>query len=324
MGSWYPNDGMPQGGGAPEPRHLYPQPPSGAPAPQAGPPAPPSGPPAWAPGADWRPRDPGTPGPTRPQPPRRGSRGRWRWSGGIGGFLVALLAWGKYLLLIGLKLPALLTLGSMALSFVAYAAFFGPWFALGFVVMIFCHEMGHVIEIRRQGMRASAPLFIPFFGAAIFQRQNATDALNQARIGIAGPIAGTLAATAAYGLYLWTHQPVLLLWAYLGFLVNLFNLIPFGMFDGGWILAVASKWFQLLGAAALLVAVVAFGVSPIILIFAVLSIPAIIARFRNAGSAYYREVPARARVTMSLAWLGLVAFLGVMLLEAHQTLGGAI
>jgi Zn-dependent protease len=237
---------------------------------------------------------------------------------------VALLAWGKYLLLIGLKLPALLTLGTMAISFLAYAAFFGPWFALGFVVMIFCHEMGHVVEIRRQGMRASAPLFIPFFGAAIFQRQNATDALNQARIGIAGPVAGTLAATAAYGLYLWTHQPVLLLWAYLGFLINLFNLIPFGMFDGGWILAVASKWFQLIGAAALLVAVLAFGISPIILIFAILSLPAILARFRTDRSAYYREVPARARVAMSLAWLVLVGYLGVLLLEAHQTLGGVI
>ncbi len=313
MGSWYPGDPAPLDG-VPDARRPYPQPPGDGPAFRPGPPT-------WQPEGDWRPSPPSPGSPGRPpSPTRRGNR-RW-WGGGIGGFLVALLAWGKYVLLVGLKLPALLTLGTMAISFVAYAAFFGPWFALGFVVMIFCHEMGHVVEIRRQGMRASAPLFIPFFGAAIFQRQHATDALNQARIGIAGPISGTLAATAAYGLYLWTHEPVLLLWAYLGFLINLFNLIPFGMFDGGWILAVASKWFQLIGAAALLVAVVAFGVSPIILVFAILSLPAILARFRNANSAYYREVPARARVTMSLAWLVLVGYLGVLLLEAHQTLGG--
>src|SRR5262249_58540681 len=116
--------------------------------------------------------------------------------------------------------------------------FFGPAFAAGLVVMILVHEMGHVIEIRRQGMQASAPLFIPFFGAAIFQRQHPTDALKQAQIGIAGPLAGTIGATVAFVLYRTTHSPYILWWAYIGFLINLFHLIPVGMLDGGLIMSV--------------------------------------------------------------------------------------
>jgi Zn-dependent protease len=238
--------------------------------------------------------------------------------------LLALAAWGKYALVFLLQFKALGTLLTMAVSFAAYAVFFGPWFAVGFILMIFCHEMGHVAEIRRQGMAASAPLFIPFFGAAIFQRQHATDALKQAQIGIAGPIAGTIAATVAYAFYLTTHQPILLLWAYLGFIINLFNLIPFGMLDGGWILGVASKWFQVVGAAALVVAVITFGVSPLLLVFALLSIPSIIARFRNDQQPYYQTVPVSARLAMGGAWLALVAFLGLMTLHAHDALGGVL
>jgi Zn-dependent protease len=261
-------------------------------------------------------------GPGAPRQSRNGRRAGW--GGSIVAALLAILSWGKYALLFLLKFKALGTLLTMAISFAAYAAFFGPWFAVGFILMIFCHEMGHVFEIRRQGMAATAPLFIPFFGAAIFQRQHATDALKQAQIGIAGPIAGTVAAVVAYVLYLATHQSILLLWAYLGFIINLFNLIPFGMLDGGWILGVASKWFQVAGAAALLVAVLVFGISPLLLVFALLSIPAIIARFRNDRLPYYRDVPVTARLAMGGAWLALVAFLGLMTLQGHQALSGFV
>src|ERR1700737_2989815 len=229
----------------------------------------------------------------RPSPQRRG--------GFIGWLLtVAAAVWavGKYAILFVGKFGALKTLITLLISFWFYALFFGPWFAAGLVVMILVHEMGHVIEIRRQGMKASAPLFIPFFGAAIFQRQHATDALHQAEIGIAGPIAGTVGATAAYVLYGTTHQPELLVWAYLGFFINLINLIPLGMLDGGWILAVVSKWFQLVGVALMILAVVVVGLSPIFLIIALLGVPAIIERFQNDRLPYYRAVPAGARLAM--------------------------
>ena len=200
------------------------------------------------------------------------------------------------------------------------ALFFGPWFAAALVAMILVHEMGHVVEIRRQGMAASAPLFIPFFGAAIFQRQHATDALHQAQIGIAGPIAGTVGATAALVLYSTMHQPELLVWAYLGFFINLINLIPLGMLDGGWILAAVSKWFQVLGVALMAAAVFVVGVSPVFLLIALISVPAVIARFRNDRSPYYRAVPTNARLAMGAAWLALVGYLGFAILQASHLL----
>lgn len=257
-----------------------------------------------------------------PTPPA--SRPRYRQRGGFLGGLIALLAalwaYGKYALIFLLKFGAFKTLITLAISFGFYAVLFGPWFAIGLVVMILLHEMGHVVEIRRQGMQASAPLFIPFFGAAIFQRQHPTDALKQAQIGIAGPIAGTVAATAAFVMYGATHSPVVLLWAYIGFLINLFNLIPLGMLDGGWILAVVSKWFQVVGLLALVGATLVIGFSPILLIIVFLGIPAVIERFRNDMSPYYQSVPIPARLAMGGAWLLLTGYLAFAFHQTHDLL----
>jgi Zn-dependent protease len=289
------------------------------------PPLPPSQPtyptypqPPTQPGSE---QPPGWPGgdPYGGSPPPSGQRPRRGGGllGGLAALLAAILAYGKYIVVFG-KFGA--TLGSMLVSFGAYAFLFGPWFAAGLILKIVGHEMGHVLEIRRQGMQATAPVFIPFVGAAIFQRQHATDALHQAEIGIAGPVAGTVGATVAFVFFSLTHQPFLLLWAYLGFLINLFNLIPFGMLDGGWVMAAASKWFQVVGIVLLVLAAFFIGFSPIVLIIAVLSIPAIVERFRNDRLPYYQAVPLAARWAMSLVWLALVAYLGYATLEAHNLL----
>src|SRR5438105_12481373 len=155
--------------------------------------------------------------------PRQSGRQAAGWLGGAPAALFALVQYGGVLLL---KIPALGTVVSVLISFAGYAWIRGPWFAAALIAMIFVHEMGHVLEIRRQGMQATAPIFIPFLGAAIFQRSHPTSAVKQAQIGIAGPIAGTIGATAAYLLYLSTGWDVLLLAAVLGFIINLFNLIP--------------------------------------------------------------------------------------------------
>ena len=257
-----------------------------------------------------------------PTPPAQ--RPSYRQRGGFLGGLLALLAaawaYGKWALLFLLKFGAVKTLLTLFLSFGLYAWAYGPWFAAGLVVMILLHEMGHVVEIRRQGMQASAPLFIPFFGAAIFQRQHPTDALKQAQIGIAGPIAGTVAATAAFVMYGATHSSILLLWAYLGYLINLFNLIPLGMLDGGWILAVVSKWFQIVGLVVLVGAVLVIGFSPIVLIIAILGVPAVIERFRNDRLPYYQSVPMSARLAMGAAWLVLTVYLAFAFHQTHDLL----
>ncbi|MGH7867605.1 MAG: hypothetical protein ACREP9_08225, partial [Candidatus Dormibacteraceae bacterium] len=112
-----------------------------------------------------------------PQPAASGDRRRG-FLGWLLAVAVGILSTGKYILLLLFKFKAFATLISIFISFGFYALFFGPWFAVGLILMIFLHEMGHVLEIRRQGMQASAPVFIPFVGAAIFQRQHANDALH--------------------------------------------------------------------------------------------------------------------------------------------------
>src|SRR6202049_2085831 len=236
-------------------------------------------------------------------------RNRTGFLGGLAALLLAI--WSKFGLVVALflKVPALATLGSALLSVAAYSLWGGPWFAVGLVLMIFVHEMGHVVEIRRQGMQATAPIFIPFLGAAIFQRSHAQSPLRQAQIGIAGPIAGTIGATVAFILYNSTHWNVLLLWAYFGFLINLFNLIPFGMLDGGWVLAPVSEWVQVAGLAVLGGLFLANLVSPIVIIVVILGLPVVWQRFRNpALDAQLTAGPAGPRYAMGAAWLALAAF----------------
>src|ERR1700704_5000753 len=262
--------------------------------------------------------DPWAPGQIPPPPPS-GNRGLL---GGLGAALVAAFGFLKYGLLIAFKIPAVGTLLSLVVSFGGYALFYGPWFAVALLTMIFVHEMGHVVEIRRQGMQATAPIFIPFLGAAIFQRSHPTDALKQAQIGIAGPIAGTIGATAAFALYGATHSPVLLLAALIGFYINLFNLIPVWQLDGSWILAPVSKWFQVAGYALIGVGALFFHFlgSPLIIIIPLLGIPTLIKRSREGRNPYYTSVPTSGRWAMGFAWLVLVIYLGVASLQASSLL----
>ena len=284
--------------------------------PPYGPPPPPEEPPGYQPFDSYY----------RPQPQPRQPGSGARRGGLIGGLitlLAALAAYGKYLLLFLGKFAFLQTLLTLGLSFLIYAWARGPVFAAGLVIMILVHEMGHVVEIRRQGMQASAPLFIPFFGAAIFQRSHPTDALKQAQIGIAGPLGGTIAATVAFALYGATRWEFFLIWAAIGFFINLFNLIPVGMLDGGWIMAVVSKWFQVFGVVVLVVAALYIGIPWYFLIFFAFWMgPAIVDRFRNDASPYYQAVPIPARLAMGGAWIALSAFLGFAFLQTVNLLAG--
>lgn len=255
-----------------------------------------------------------------PAPTRRRNQGI------LGGLLAAVLAVvtkGGAALALLLKIPAMGTLLSLVLSFGGYALFYGWQFAAALVVMILIHEMGHVIEIQRQGMKATAPIFIPFMGAAIFQRSHPTDALKQAKIGIAGPLLGTVGATAAFALYGATRWDFMLLAALLGFYINLFNLIPISMLDGGWILAPVSKWFMVAGYALLAIGalVIHLFLNPLVILIAILGIPMLIERFRNANNPYYTSVPVSARWAMGGAWLALVIYLAVATVQTSTLLG---
>src|SRR4029450_13569171 len=106
-------------------------------------------------------------------------------------------------------------------------------FAIGFVLLILVHELGHVLELRRQGVKASAPLFIPFLGAVIGMRELPDDAWKEAKVALAGPILGSVGAAAFRVAGEVTGSDLLVALAFVGFFLNLFNLIPIVPLDGG-------------------------------------------------------------------------------------------
>src|SRR6185295_452943 len=140
-------------------------------------------------------------------PPQRGGGGVLK--GGIGALVLGLLAKGKGLLVMLKALPfakVLLTGGSMAASVWLYALNGGVAFALGLVLMIFIHEMGHGLAMKRAGIESGWPVFIPFFGAMIAMKGRPNHPRVEADIAYAGPIAGTGAALLCAGLGLWLHS----------------------------------------------------------------------------------------------------------------------
>jgi Zn-dependent protease len=166
--------------------------------------------------------------------------GKWKWLAPVLPLLLLLFKFKTVVLLVLTKGKFLLlgltkaqTLFSMLLSMGTYWTIWGWKFALGLVLSIYVHEMGHVAALRRLGIRASAPMFIPGFGALVMLKQHPANPREDARIGLAGPIWGTTAAVVCYGIYAVTQQPF---WAAVGRTggwLNLFNLLPVWHLDGG-------------------------------------------------------------------------------------------
>src|SRR5688572_5466737 len=133
------------------------------------------------------------PAPASAPPPRAGLR---RALGPLLLVVALMFKWGKALLLLLPKAKVLTTSASMLVSVAAYALIWGWRFAVGFVALLFIHEMGHYIQLRREGVKPSGMLFIPFLGAVVGARSLGGSALAEARVGLAGPIVGSLAAAA--------------------------------------------------------------------------------------------------------------------------------
>jgi len=174
---------------------------------------------------------------------RKKSRGKGIWAGVAG--LLLLLSKAKPLLLVLLKMGKPLI--TMAISVGAYALIF-PWtFALGFVLLLFVHELGHLWAARRKGVPVSAPFFIPFVGALILMKRHPKDAATEAYIGIGGPLLGTAGAFVCFALGWWTGQEIWYALAYVGFFLNLINLLPIHPLDGGRIVTAVTRWLWLVG-----------------------------------------------------------------------------
>src|SRR5204862_3834032 len=137
-----------------------------------------------------------------------------------------LLAKFKGILLLLPKLKILTTSGSMLVSVAAYALIWKWPFAVGFVLLLLVHEMGHVLQLRREGVKAGAPLFIPFLGAVVGMKELPNDAAAEARVGLAGPVLGSVGALLALGIWQATGNVFCEALAFIGVLLNLFNLLP--------------------------------------------------------------------------------------------------
>ena len=145
------------------------------------------------------------------------------------------------------KVKLLTTAGTAFVSIAAYSLLWGWSFAAGFVILLFIHEIGHVIQLRREGLKASAPMFVPFLGAFITAKSLGENALAEARVGLAGPILGTVGAAVCWAIAEATNSDMLRALAYVGFFLNLFNLLPIVPLDGGRAMAAMAPWMWFLG-----------------------------------------------------------------------------
>src|SRR5436305_804718 len=227
--------------------------------------------------------------------------------------LAVLASKAKLLFLALIKIKALTTLGTMLISIAAYGLAFGWPFAVGFVLLLFVHEMGHVIQLRREGVQASAPVFIPFLGAAVWAKSLGGNALAEARVGLAGPVLGTIGAALCIPIAIVTGSDMWRALAFTGFFLNLFNLLPVVPLDGGRAFAAMAPWMWFAGFFGIIVLVFVWP-NPIIVLIALLAGYELYRRWQQLRSGdeatrEYYKVSRGQRLLVGAVYFGLVALL---------------
>jgi Zn-dependent protease len=229
--------------------------------------------------------------------------------------LIALIAKAgaslKWLLLLLPKAKIFTTAGTMLVSVAAYGLIWGWKFGLGFVLLLLLHELGHVFQLRREGVKASAPMFIPFMGAFIGAKSFGKDAGAEARVGLAGPILGSIATLVPLAIYLAGGGDFFRALAFTGFFLNLFNLLPVVPLDGGRAMAALSPWMWIAGFAGL-VALAIFFPNPIVLLIVLFAGLETFSRFRNRKSPEsrrYHDIRPLTRFGVAIVYIGLAAAL---------------
>jgi Zn-dependent protease len=221
------------------------------------------------------------------------------------------------------KFGAFALKGKFLLSMIASAAIYvwigGVWFGIGLVLLLFVHEMGHVLEAKRQGLPVSAPLFIPFLGAAIQMKRMPQSAWHEALNGIAGPILGSAGAAACWALGEYLDSRPLVALAFLGFFINLFNLVPFLPLDGGRIAVAIHPGVVGIGLVAL-VALVVIHPNPILILILIFGGMETWRRWQMRhhpeSQEYYRVKPWQ-RIVVAALYFGLAALLVVGMSHTH-------
>src|SRR6266487_4175699 len=227
----------------------------------------------------------------------------------VGVVIAKFFAKLKFVLLPLLKfLPILLKSGgTMLLMIWIYTQIWGWQFALGFVLLLLVHESGHLLVAKKFGLKVGAPVFIPFMGAFIALKDAPRNAWMEACVGIGGPMLGTLGALVCNSLGEVFDAPVFIALAWFGYFLNLFNLTPVGMLDGGRIVTALSRWLWLPGFALLLW----FGwkyPNFVVWLMVLLSLPRVYSLFRKRTEEErrYFEVTPVQRWTMSILYFGLI------------------
>jgi Zn-dependent protease len=261
--------------------------------------------------------------PIHPGAGRPGGPGLRKRLGAALAAVVAFAAKAKSLLILIPKLKLLTTFGSAVVSIGAYALIWGLPFAAGFVALLFLHELGHVIQLRREGVKASAPMFIPFLGAVISAKSMGRDAAAEARVGLAGPVLGSLASLVPLVLWLATGSDFWRALAYIGFFLNLFNLLPVLPLDGGRAMAALTPWMWLVGFAAL-IALAFYFPNPILLLVIVFGGLESWRRWKlrdTAEGRAYHAIRPRTRALVAATYLGLAGLLAIGVAETYLSRG---
>lgn len=255
-------------------------------------------------------------GPAQPSPRRRGGR--------LGGALAGLGAFLAKFGAILIKLKVLTVMVSILVSIGAYSLLWGWTFAVGFVVLLAVHESGHALEMRRQGIPASAPMFIPFMGAVIGMRGRPIDAYHEARVGLAGPAFGSAASVVVALMAASRHSDFLQALAFIGFFLNLVNLFPALPLDGGRAVGALHPAVWLLGLVGL-VGVEVWRPNPLILFIILIGGTELWRRWKGrhsmASRIYYNLRPSQ-RATIASAYVALVALcvVGMDATYLHRTI----
>jgi len=207
-------------------------------------------------------------------PPPKRKRKAAEWAG-IGAVLLFLATKGKAVLLALfslVKYSKFLTSGlSMFLMIWTYSWHYGWAYAVGIVLIIAIHELGHLVFAKAVGMPVSMPLFIPFVGALISMKKAPEDAWQEAVVALGGPFFGLVAGLVALFWGIVNGSQLVMAVAYFSFFVTLFNMIPVSPLDGGRIVTALSPVIWVLGL--VLMAVGAwYTFSPILIIVLLLGI----------------------------------------------------
>ena len=235
--------------------------------------------------------------------------------------ILILLTKGKALLIF-LNLGKFIGMAStMIVTVFVYAMFFGWPFAVGFVLLLLVHELGHAFVIKKKGLKAGAPLFIPLMGAVIMMKDQPVDAETEAEIAYGGPAAGVLVSLILYFLAGEYNSEFLMALAYVGFFMNLFNLAPVSPLDGGRIVSAISTKLWIVGLVILLwMFIQTYNI--ILLLVIVMGAYRLYELWKqkdNLPEDYYNVTP-QYRMNMSIAYFGLLAFAGYMTMECLEHL----